>query len=518
MHPRNKSVRLCLLILIIFSDILLIAGSLCYTIAGTSIAWPSPTLIKMAGHETPLTLDVTQISWMVSLMFVGHLTSPIIAGFLMDWFGRKRTCLYASILPFLSWLLIFLSYSVVYLYIARFAAGLWIGLTTTIMPLYIGEIAIPSLRSSLSTVNNLLLNLGVLFVYIVGPNVSYFSLAIICEVITLIYICTYVLMPESPYYYIKHGKREKAFNALSWLRKGKSKERIENEISRMERALDDLQGQKGTLKDIFFDPGNRKAFIISVSYSSLRRLSGSGVLQAYASITLPTVTMGILDPDTCVIIIGVSSLLSSFVSTAVTTRVSRRILVTISCLGCTVPLTAIMTWFYLDQYSTIEVQEYSDVIFWSMIVFYCFFNLSLGPVGASIKGEVFTAKVKGLSSSLITINTAVVAFILNKYYLIIAEKAGMYVNYLIFSISCIVAIVFTWTYVPQIEDKTLEEIHEILRQSSRRTNKSNKSVKSNKSAKSSKSAKSGKYIVTEENSANKKENQENGSTFRSEKT
>lgn len=489
---------------------MLSTGSLCYMIAGTSIAWPSPTLIKMSSHEAPLTLNVTEVSWMVSLMFLGHLTSPVCGGYLMDQVGRKRACLLASVLPLASWLLIFFSQSVVHLYLARFAAGLWIGLTTTIMPLYIGEISVPSLRASLATMNNMLLNLGVLFVYIVGPNVNYYTLAIVCQVVTVIYICSFVMMPESPYYYVKHDKRDKALESLSWLRKGKSKEKIENEINRMEQFLRDMEFQKGTLKDIFFDPANFKAFVISMGYSVLRRLSGSGVLQAYVSITLPALTMGVLDPDTCVILIGVTSLLSSLLSTAVSTRARRRTLMTVSCIGCAVPLSVISVWFYLDQYSTVDMKLYSDAIFWSVIVFYCFFNIGLGPVGASIKGEVFAPKIKGLASSLISVGTALAGFLVNKFYLIVATAFGMYMNFVIFAVSCLVTIVFTWTYVPEMEDKTLEEIHEILRESSRRTNKSRKSTKSTKSTKSSKSNKSDKHASATQNYGCRSETDESG--------
>ncbi|XP_046662531.1 facilitated trehalose transporter Tret1-like [Homalodisca vitripennis] len=348
-----------------------ISGSLCYTIVGAATAWPSPTLTKMGDNETPVILDVHQISWMVSLMFLGHITSPLPTGYLMDIFGRKRTCLCLTVLPFTSWLLIFFASSPVHLYIARFAAGLWIGVTSTIMPVYVGEIAGTELRSSLTTINNSLFNFGVLFAYVVGPYVSYYSLAIACEMLTVVYFCTFILMPESPHFFLKHEQREEALASLNWLRQGDSKESVENEINRIEQAIEDQKLQKGTLKDIFFDVGNRKAFIISVTYAVMKRLSGSGVMQAYTSITLPDVTLGVLDPDTCVIIIGTISLISSVASTALSIKFRRRILMTVSGGGCAITTAVIMVWFFLHCYTDIDVSDYSDAIFWSSVVLYC---------------------------------------------------------------------------------------------------------------------------------------------------
>uniref|UniRef100_A0A1B6GGB4 Major facilitator superfamily (MFS) profile domain-containing protein n=1 Tax=Cuerna arida TaxID=1464854 RepID=A0A1B6GGB4_9HEMI len=447
-----------------------ISGSLCYTIVGAATAWPSPTLTKMGDNATPVILDVPQISWMVSLMFLGHITSPLPTGYLMDIFGRKRTCLCLTILPFISWLLIFFASSPVHLYIARFAAGLWIGVTSTIMPVYVGEIAGTELRSSLTTINNSLFNFGVLFAYVVGPYVSYYSLAIACELLTVVYFCTFIWMPESPHFFLRHEQREEALSSLNWLRQGESKEAVENEISRIEQAIEDQKLQKGTLKDIFFDVGNRKAFIISVTYAVMKRLSGSGVMQAYTSITLPDVTLGVLDPDTCVIIIGTISFISSMASTALSIKYRRRILMTISGGGCAITTAVIMVWFLLHCYTDVDVSDYSDVIFWSLALYYTVFNLGLGPVGTSIKGEVFSANVKALSSSLTTFFVAISAFIVNKYYLIIAETIGMYVNFLLFSVACVFTIIFTWVYVPEMHNKSLEEIRQILSGNSKKNN------------------------------------------------
>lgn len=440
-------------------------GSLCYTIVGTSTAWPSPTLTKMTAGEAPIILDDNQISWMVSLMFLGHISSPIPTGFLMEMFGRKKTCLYLSILPVSSWLLIIFATSATDLYIARFTAGLWIGVISVIIPVYVGEISSTDIRSSLTTINNSLFNFGIIFVYIIGPYVDYFLLAVSCLALTVLFVLSFIFMPESPYHLIKHNQRDDAIKSLSWLRKGASSESILNEIKVIELLQEEVNHQKGTLKDIFFDRGNRKAFIISITFSIAKRLSGSGVLQAYTSITLPPLTMHVLDPDSCVIIIGVVSFLSSVVSTSISALCRRNVLLTVSCGGCSLATAVIGVWFYLAEFSPYKsaVRNSSDVIFWSLVMYYIAFNIALGPIGTSIKGEVFSGNVKALSSSLNTFIVAFSAFLVNKFYLIVANSIGMYFNYVVYSITCALVVVFTWFYVPEMHNKTFEEIITLMK-------------------------------------------------------
>lgn len=74
--------------------------SMAFTTIGASMAWPSPTLIIMAQNETPFKLDVSQISWMVFLMFLGQIVIPMPSGYLMERLGHKKACLWLATIPF----------------------------------------------------------------------------------------------------------------------------------------------------------------------------------------------------------------------------------------------------------------------------------------------------------------------------------------------------------------------------------------------------------------------------------
>lgn len=118
-------------------------------------------------------------------------------------------------------------------------------------------------------------------------------------------------------------------------------------------------------------------------------------------------------------------------------------------------------WFALDN-SNFPVEDINYIPFLSFALFNIALGIGLGPNGAVIKGEMFPANIKAMSSALTTVSIAIISFFLNKFYLIFAESFGMYINYFIYSISCFTGVIFTLTYVPETKGKTLQEIQDIL--------------------------------------------------------
>lgn len=429
---------------------------------GNAAGWPSPMLVKMKNHETPVFLTSDQISWMVSLMYLGHLLSPFPSGYLMDKVGRKQACLMLSILPLFSWVLIWSTVSVTGLYLARFVAGLWAGVTSTIVPVYIGEIAEPHLRSSLNVFNHLMRNFGVLFVYTFGPYVSYLTLALSCCGLTTLYILLFVFVPETPYFLVMANQKKDALNSLNWLRGDRNMTQIEEELNKITYAVKVQTQIKGSFKDIWLKKGNRKALIISEVYSVSKRLSGSGVLQAYISLTLPPLTFGIFTPNDCVIILGIVSLLSSGASVILSIYFKRRTLISFSSAGCAITMALVGIWFYLNSSTNLNITPFSDWLFVCFVVYNATFSVGLGPIGASVKGELFPANLKAICSSLTTVFVAVTSFILNKLFLNIADILGMQLNFFIYSTSCVFIILFTYYYMPDTQGKSLDEIQSLL--------------------------------------------------------
>lgn len=430
--------------------------------AATAIAWPSPTLPGILSGEAPVKLDVNQASWMVSLLYLGNFASAIPAGYFANRFGRRTTLLYSGLIPIISWLLILFTTEPVVLFIARFLLGVHLGIVATVQPLYIGEISQPDIRGTLSSLNNFAINAGSLFTFVIGPYVSYYTLAIVSLILPLMFVTSFPYMPESPYYCMMTGEMNQARDSLFWLRGDLNRIELELELDQIEKVVDTQMKKPGSFKDIFSTEASRKAITISLVLSAVKRLSGAGVIQAFATVTLPSITFGILNPNDCVLILGIVTILASLVATLIADKFGRKTLLVISCLGCSVSMFAVSVWFFLKTDVKLNMSESMFVPFVAYLAHTVSYNLACGPAGATTKGEMFPGNVKTKSSALATMTLGATSFLLNKFYLEVALWPGMYLNYLIFAVSCFLAIFFVMCYMPETRGKTLQEIQDIL--------------------------------------------------------
>lgn len=137
-----------------------------------------------------------------------------------------------------SWAILAAAQSVIYLYIGRLLAGFALGWGMTVQPMYLGEIATvgfptahnlnlraclsfllqPNVRGALGVIGQIQICLGFLYVYSIGPFVSYLWLCVLCGILTVVFFMTFIFMPESPYYLVLKDDLKGATNALTRLR------------------------------------------------------------------------------------------------------------------------------------------------------------------------------------------------------------------------------------------------------------------------------------------------------------
>lgn len=108
--------------------------------------WVSPALPKLISENTPLTsgpLTNTQVSWVGSINAIGAMCGTTSSGFLIRFFGSKRTMLFLAMPSVLFWTLIYIGDSFTYVLIARFFVGYGGGGIQNTVIMYISDIADP---------------------------------------------------------------------------------------------------------------------------------------------------------------------------------------------------------------------------------------------------------------------------------------------------------------------------------------------------------------------------------------
>lgn len=190
-------------------------GAFC---AGTILGWTSPAGPRLLQEIQYFPITSDEWSWIASIYNVGCSFSCLFIGYLMDKFGRKNTMLGLVVPLIVGWSLLAWAKNFSMLLCGRFILGLGGGAFYITSPQYSSEIAQKEIRGILGSFLQLLISIGVLFVYIVGALTSVYATNIICGICPLIFAVIFFFMPESPVYLIMKNREQKAKNALKWLR------------------------------------------------------------------------------------------------------------------------------------------------------------------------------------------------------------------------------------------------------------------------------------------------------------
>lgn len=141
-----------------------------------------------------------------SLVTITLPIGSLIAGPLMDKFGRKVVCLLSCVPAAISWSLLIFATSLITVYTARIIAGIAAGITTVGL-VYISELAHPQIRPMLLCFNSVFVSLGILITCCLTVLLDWRKMAMVFLALECCIFFALFFVPESPYWllYFKNG-------------------------------------------------------------------------------------------------------------------------------------------------------------------------------------------------------------------------------------------------------------------------------------------------------------------------
>lgn len=383
--------------------------------------------------------------------------------------GRKQTLLISAIPLILGWILIVITKSVSTLYVSRFLSGICFGMSYSTLPMYLGEISSDAIRGSINILIVVMANIGNLLSYSIGPYVSYNNFALILLTIPIIFIVTFIWLPESPYYLVSKQMEYKAIKSLKWLR-GHSY--VTEEYIQIQEAINKSNENKGSFKELF-SKGNFKSLTIVMGIGSCINLSGISVIKTYASQIFEEMGSEI-KPSETVILMGIISLISSTVSSSIVDKFGRRPLLLISTTGVTICNFIVASYFYSQTKVDVSAFRWLPVL--TIMIFIVSVSLGLSSVTYVLLSELFPTNIKAMAIGLFTVFTSTLAFAVSKLFQVINDSLGIYVSFYIFGIITFLFLVFMWYRVPETKGKSLAVILEEMNSSRKDIKKSYESI------------------------------------------
>ncbi|XP_046660196.1 facilitated trehalose transporter Tret1-like isoform X1 [Homalodisca vitripennis] len=434
-------------------------GSLAAMVAGTSYGWVTPLLSNFHDPRGDLPLTHEESSWVVALIEFGNLFTSIPTGILVDRWGRKLFLLGTAPIYIFSWVLILTTRSVNVLYFVRIIQGLAMGVIYTALPVYLAEISTPDIRGALTTFFEGMWYLGILLEYILGPFLSYSTFTLVTLTVPVVFLVTFVWVPESPYFLIMKGHEESAVNSLEWLRGSKN---VREEFNLIKKTVNEEQNDNRSWKDLIATKSDVRALLIVEIVVLTKFMSGISAVLSYSSDMFASTAHSALTADHYTIIMGLLLLVTTILAGSLVDRAGRRPLLLISCLGCGLSEFSAGLYCFLDSKIPLDVSGY-DWIFMLSIMTYCFiFSLGLGPLVNTLKGEIFPSSTKGFGSGLTTMTDTISCFVCLKIYQVITDSYGVFLNFWIFSAFSFFGAVVIYFIVPETKGKTFSEIQKSL--------------------------------------------------------
>ncbi|XP_001862940.2 facilitated trehalose transporter Tret1-like [Culex quinquefasciatus] len=433
---------------------------------GASMAWTSPMESKLKDmDESPLPEAPTasELSWIGSILTLGSLLGPAFAGFVAHRFGRKLALLISAVFFLAAYVLFLTTQSVAQILVGRFLQGCGIGFAITITPLYVGEIATVERRGALGSLVQTFITLGLLLDYAIGPYVSYGAFQWIQMALPLLFVAGFVQMPETPHFYVSKGDYGAAARSLAYIR-GEPISELQAEFNSIQFSVEESLRNRGTIKDLFIDHANFRALIICTGVVVFQQFSGINPVQFFAQ-TIFDRTGTDIPADLSAIVLGIFQVISSIVTAVIVDRVGRRPTLLTSALGMCCSLTALGTYFYLDNQSSEVASTLTFLPVASLVLFVIMFCTGFGPIAWVLLGEMFAPSIKSLASSVVSSICWLTSFFILFYFTSLDDALGSHWLFWIFAVCCAMAFVFTYVFVVETKGLSLPEIQARLNES-----------------------------------------------------
>ena len=387
-----------------------------------------------------------------SSLLLGCVFGVSIAGALGDWLGRKKLLISSAALFAVSSLACALPRNVTELCVARFAAGMAIGVASVLAPLYIAEVSPAATRGRLVSINQFAIVIGILTSFIAGWGLAFlgesswrwmFASAVIPS---SLFFFTLFSVPESPRWLIKEGRDGEALGVLQRLGEGA---RAQAQLAEIKAAVEE---ESGSLRQLL-EPGMRRPLIIGVTLAVLSQVTGINTILYYGSILFSEQvgTKGSSDTLMPNVIIGTVNFLGTIVALWVIDKLGRRTLLMIASAGMSVFLTALGIVFLMKPSALVFVLA-------CILCYVGFFAVGVGPTTWVLLSEMFPTRIRARAMSIGTVSLWIACLVVSLTFLSLVKWISASGAFWLYGAMSIFMFYFVWRFTPETKGKTLEEI------------------------------------------------------------
>ena len=409
----------------------------------------APVNVVFPGHST--------LSWSlaVAAFAVGGPFGAITGGQMADQRGRRGALLIATWTFLLGGLLQTFALDMFTIVISRFIIGFASGYSTVLVPIYLGELAPPTMRGMLGTVTQFALVIGILVADLLAFPFAQekkwrllFAVTPVCAILQLIMA---PLLLESPRWLLgRDPKSLKARYIIKRLRGLRYDHEVETEIGHLVMGGAAQRQEKtsatAVLKEMMGQSKIRTLLLSALFLQLAQQFSGINAVFYYST----TFFDGVIDdPLLGTTVVGVVNVLATYAVLFLMDRCGRKQLILWSSAGMFFSCIAIVLSL-LGFLSNIMALMFVNV-------YVIFFEFGLGPIPWLIVAEMFDGKYVATAMSACSQLNWACNFIIGFVFPFMNEYLGPY-SFVPFACVLLATFLFALFVLPETQGTTPEEL------------------------------------------------------------
>lgn len=370
-------------------------------------------------------LSSLQEGWFVSSALVGCITGVIFASDLSDRLGRKMTLFLSAFFFLVAAIGCTFLPDFSLLIIARIIGGVAVGITSSVVPLYLSEIAPDSKRGRMVTFYQLAITIGIFSAYLSNSLLLkittsdidswriMFGVGILPAVLFLLGL---TLIPESPRWLLQKKPSEKA------------------------KGYGEL-----------FAPALRRALLIGILLPLFSQFSGINAIIYYGPTILLKAGITLSNSLLSQLFFGAANVLFTLIAIWKVDSLGRRPLYLWGTAGATISLLLTGICFYTGATEGIW-------LLLCVLAFLAFFAFSIGPLKFVIAAEIFPDNIRAKALSLSIMVMWVADAIVGQLTPMLLHSLGIAQTFWFFALFCLLAFIAVYKLLPETKGKSLEQI------------------------------------------------------------
>ncbi|HET7841808.1 MAG TPA: sugar porter family MFS transporter [Terriglobia bacterium] len=394
-------------------------------------------------HLTQGMLGVT-----VFIALVGTILGSALGGIPGEKWGRRNSLRGLAILYLLSAVGCAFAWGWYPLLGARLVAGLGIGGSSVLAPMYIAEIAPAKWRGRLVGLFQINIVFGILVAYFSNYIIGLFQMGLpewramlgIAAFPAALFFVMLFGIPKSPRWLVSKGRVEEAREVFRLT----GEENAEKELQDIVASLHAEQQQER-----LFSLKYRFPIFLAVSIAMFNQFSGINAILYYLNDIFMRAGFTKISGSLQAVLIGATNMIFTLVAMAVIDKLGRRTLLLIGSVGMALCLGGVAAIFLTARHE--------NWLVWMLVGFIACFAFSQGAVIWVYISEVFPNQVRAKGQSLGTLTHWVVNAAISLVYPLIAKSSGGY-PFVFFSAMMVIQFFVVMAFYPETKGVTLEEM------------------------------------------------------------